>query len=121
MAALLMGMLLLAAAQPAEALNIGGLTKDVGPQLAQMIADNLGIKVPVDQAMSLLDKGKAVSGSVSDPSKLLNLGVPKAQKGDMFKLLNQGDKKLSITPESGGDGITQDISKIFGPMASMFK
>ena len=121
LAAMLMAMFLLTWAVPGYALNLGGLTQSMGPQLAQMVADKLGIKVPVDQIMGLLDQGKAVSGEVVDPAKLTDLGIAKADKGDLFKLINQGSDKLSIIPDAGGDGITQKISQLFGPLASAFK
>ncbi len=121
MAAVLAALLILLTAQPGQALNLGGLTKAIGPQLAQVVSDKLGIKVPVDQIMGLLDQGKAVSGEVVDPSKLLDLGISKAGKGDVFKLLNLGSDKLSIAPDGGGKGITQSISQLFGPLASAFK
>ena len=121
MAAFFMALIMLTASQPAEALNLGSLTKDVGPQLAQVVADKLGIKIPADKIMGILDQGKSVSGMVSDPSKLLDLGMSKVNKGDMFNLLNKGNDKLSVTPEKGGDGITQNISQLFGPLSSMFK
>jgi hypothetical protein len=116
-----LGILLLAASSPAPALNLGTLAGDAGPQLAKMVADKLGLKVPGAEILGLLNKDNPVSGLVSDPSKLLDLGVSNVSKGDVFNLVNKGEGILGITPKAGGDGITQKISSVFGPLSSMFK
>ncbi|BEQ13532.1 hypothetical protein [Desulfoferula mesophila] len=118
---LLAVLLVLGAAQTSWALNLGGLPSEAVPQLAQMVADKLGVKVPAADIMNLLNQGSSVSGKVTDPSKLSNLGLSNVSQGDVVNLANQGNDKLAITPQSGGKGITQNISQVFGPMASMFK
>jgi hypothetical protein len=118
---LLAALLVLGAAQTSWALNLGGLTSDAGPQLAQMVADKLGVKVPAADIMNLVNQGSSVSGKVTDPAKLTSLGLPKVSEGDVVNLANKGKDKLAITPQGGGEGITQNISQVFGPLSSMFK
>ena len=126
-----LGMVLLAAltfsmaVQPAPAHAVGSaLTQAVGeklPEIAKLVAEKLGVKIPESAAGLLSQVGKSVTGSVVDPSKLAAYGLKDLKQGANVSLENQGKNLMKVKDEASGQATDIKMTDLFGAAANFLK
>ncbi len=92
--------------------DLGGVTSAMKPDISGMVMDKLGVKTP--DASGLMEKDKAVTGEVTDPSKLASYGM-ESKAGDKVEMTNMGGGEMGVKNLTGGsDMLNLDMKDVFG-------